>query len=144
MNANMASDINVERTHAFNGSPKRIFQLLADLGSSADAIWPFASQPFMRTAGPLEVGKSEEWHGGVHAVLAELEPEKKIVWKLLNDGMDGTHGFYIEPDGKKTILTHRVTATLDRNGEAMWKRLEDANERQIEGIFEKMIRVLKR
>jgi hypothetical protein len=140
----MASQIDVERSHAFNGSPKRIYQLLCDLGSSADAVWPFASQPFMRTAGPLEVGKSEEWHGGVHGILAELEPETKIVWRFLNDGIDGTHGFYLAVVGKKTQVTHRVTAVLDRNGEALWKRLADANERQVDGIFEKMTRVLKR
>ncbi len=140
----MASQIDVARSHAFTGSPKRIYQLLCDLGSSADAVWPFASQPFMRTAGPLEVGKSEEWHGGVHGILAELEPETKIVWRFLNDGIDGTHGFYLAVVGKKTEVTHRVTASLDRNGEALWKRLADANERQVDGIFEKMTRVLKR
>jgi hypothetical protein len=136
-------DVSYERT--FSGTAKRIFQLLTEMGTSADAIWPFASQPFMRSPGPLTPGQTEEWHLGLHAVLETVEPEKSIVWRIDNEGVDGTHGFSIEQAGKKTTVTHRVVAQLsDTEGRLLWKRLEDGHERAIEGLFDKLTRVLKR
>jgi uncharacterized protein YndB with AHSA1/START domain len=136
-------DVSFSRT--FSGTPKRIFQLLTEMGTSADAIWPFASQPFMRSAGPLVPGQTEEWHLGMHAVLESVEPEKQIVWRIDNDGVDGVHAFILTSEGKKTTLTHRLTGTLsDTEGRLLWKRLEDGHERAIEGLFDKMTRVLKR
>jgi hypothetical protein len=136
-------DVSFDRT--FSGTAKRIFQLLTEMGTSGDAIWPFASQPFMRSAGPLTPGQTEEWHLGLHAVLESVVPEKSIVWRIDNDGVDGTHAFTIEQAGKKTTVTHRVVATLsDTEGRLLWKRLEDGHERAIEGLFDKLTRVLKR
>lgn len=136
-------DVSFERT--FSGTPKRIYQLLADMGTSADAIWPFAAQPFMRTAGPLVPGQTEEWHLGLHAVLESVEPEKSVVWRIDNEGFAGTHGFYLDHEGKKVRVTHRIRAELsDVDGRLLWKRLEDVHQRAIEGLFDKLGRVLKR
>ena len=141
----MPIPLHVEHRRSFGGTRRRIYQLLVELGTSADAIWPFASQPFMRTAGPLEPGKSEEWHSGVHAVLETLDPETAIVWRFINEGFDGTHGFYLEPDAKKTAVVHRIDATLsDTDGRLFWRRLEDVNTRTMEALFDKMERVLRR
>ena len=130
---------------AFSGTPKRIFQLLSDLGTSADAVWPSASQPFMRTAGPLVVGQSEEWHGGVHAVLDQYDDERCIVWRYDMPGVEGTHGFYLSPDKKKTLVQQKIDAVLsDTDGRAFWKRYEDVHEMMIEGLFDKLTKVLKR
>ncbi|MBV8074216.1 MAG: hypothetical protein JO140_02215, partial [Candidatus Eremiobacteraeota bacterium] len=123
----------------------RIFQLLADMGTSADAVWPFASQPFMRSPGPLAPGRTEEWHSGVHAILEEVVPEERIVWKILNDGVAGTHGFYITADGKQTTVTHRIEAELaEPEGRLFWRRFEDVHERTMNALFDKIARVLKR
>ena len=141
----MPIPIDVVMSRTLSGTPRRIFQLLSEMGTSGDAIWPFASQPFMRSAGPLDPGKTEEWHLGVHAVLDEVVPEEKIVWRIDNEGVDGTHGFYLIVDGKKTTITHRVIATLsDQEGRMFWRRIQDQHERAIDGLFEKMTRVLKR
>lgn len=141
----MPIPIDVVMSRTLSGTPRRIFQLLSEMGTSGDAIWPFASQPFMRSAGPLDPGKTEEWHLGVHAVLDEVVPEEKIVWRIDNEGVDGTHGFYLAVDGKKTTITHRVIATLsDQEGRMFWRRIQDQHERAIDGLFEKMTRVLKR
>jgi hypothetical protein len=141
----MPVPIDVTVARSFSGTPKRIFQLLGELGTSADAIWPFPSQPFMRSPGPLTVGQTEEWHLGLHAVLESVEPERAIVWRIDNDGVDGTHAFLLDTDGKKTRLTHAVRATLsDSEGRMLWKRLEDAHQRAIDGLFDKLARVLKR
>jgi len=135
----------VAHQRSFGGTRRRIFQLLSEMGTSGDAIWPFASQPFMRSPGPLEPGKTEEWHSGVHAVLDEVVPEERIVWRILNEGFEGTHGFYLEPDAKKTRVIHRIEATLsDTDGRLFWRRLEDANERAMEALFDKLERVLRR
>jgi hypothetical protein len=136
-------DVSFERT--FSGTPKRIFQLLAEMGTSADAIWPFAAQPFMRSPGPLVPGQTEEWHLGLHAVLETVEPEKRIIWRIDNEGVDGTHGFTILVDGKKSTVRHQIVGSLsDTEGRLLWKRLEDAHERAIEGLFDKLARVLRR
>ena len=141
----MASPVEVVYERTFSGTPRRIYQLLTEMGTSADAIWPFASQPFMRSPGPLEPGKTEEWHSGVHAVLDVAVPEEKIVWRFMNDGFDGTHGFYLESDAKKTVLSHRVDAVVnDNEGRLFWRRLEDSNGRTMEALFDKLERVLKR
>jgi len=141
----MPIPLDFARSRSFSGTPRRIYQLLTEMGTSGDAIWPFASQPFMRSAGPLVPGTTEEWHLGFHSVLDEVVPEQKIVWRIDNEGVDGTHGFYLTPDGKKLKLEHRVVATLsDTEGRMFWKRVQDAHERAIDGLFDKLERVLKR
>ena len=141
----MPTPIDVTHERAFSGTARRIYELLSDMGTSQDRLWPFASQPFMRTAGPLAPGTTEEWHQGVHAVLESAEPEHRIVWRIDNEGVDGTHGFTLTVDGRKVLVQHRLTATLsDTEGRLFWKRYEDTHGRAIEGIFDKLARVLKR
>ncbi len=141
----MPIPLKVEHHRNVGGTRRRIYQLLTEMGTSADAIWPYAAQPFLRSAGPLEPGKTEEWHHGVHAVLDEVVPEERIVWRFRNEGFDGTHGFYLEQNEKKTRVTHRIEATLsDTEGRLFWRRLEDTNERTLEALFDKLERVLKR
>ena len=141
----MPIPLSVKYERVFSGTRRRIYQLLVEMGTSADAIWPFASQPFMRSSGPLEPGRTEEWHGGIHAMLDDAVPEERIVWRVLNDGVDGTHGFYLSDEGKKTKLEHRFEATLsDSEGRMLWRRIEDQHERTLEALFDKMTRVLKR
>jgi hypothetical protein len=141
----MPTTLNVIHQRSLSGTRRRIYQLLTEMGTSADAIWPFASQPFMRSAGPLDPGKTEEWHSGVHAILDEVVPEEKIVWRFLNEGFDGTHGFYLEADAKKTRISHRIDAVVnDVEGRMFWRRLEDSNGRTMEALFDKLERVLRR
>jgi carbon monoxide dehydrogenase subunit G len=141
----MPIPIDVRYSRTFSGTTRRIYQLLSDMGTSGDAIWPFAAQPFMRTSGPLTVGTTEEWHLGMHAILDEVVPEERIVWRIDTEGVAGTHGFFLSHDGKKTVLTHQMVAELsDPEGRLFWRRLQDAHERAIDGLFEKLARVLKR
>ncbi|HTJ25214.1 MAG TPA: hypothetical protein VMA36_03525 [Candidatus Limnocylindria bacterium] len=141
----MPTPIDVTYERAFSGTARRIFQLLTEMGTSQDAIWPFASQPFMRSPGPLTPGTTEEWHQGIHAVLDEVDPEHRIVWRIDVPGVDGTHEFSLEQQGRKVLLRHRISATLsDTEGRLFWKRFEDAHERSITGLFDKLERVLRR
>ena len=133
------------RSRTFHGTKRRIFHLLEEMGTSGDQIWPFASQPFMRSPGPLVPGKTEEWHLGMHATLDEVVPEDRIVWRIENEGFDGTHGFYLTSEGKETTVEYRVEAILtDTDGRLTWRRFEDQFERAIEALFDKLTRVLKR
>lgn len=133
------------RSRTFTGTKRRIFHLLTEMGTSGDQIWPFASQPFMRSPGPLTIGKTEEWHLGIHGVLEEVGPEERIVWRILNEGVDGHHGFYLSSEGKLTTLEYRVEATLsDTDGRLLWRRFEDQFERSTEALFDKINRVLRR
>jgi hypothetical protein len=141
----MPVQLKESRSRTFSGTKRRIFHLLEEMGTSGDQIWPFASQPFMRSPGPLTPERTEEWHLGIHAMLAEVVPEERIVWRFLNEGVDGTHGFYLAAEGKQTRIEYRVEGTLtDTDGRLLWRRLEDAFERSTEALFEKIARVLKR
>jgi hypothetical protein len=133
------------RSRTFGGTRRRIFHLLEEMGTSGDQIWPFASQPFMRSPGPLVPERTEEWHLGIHAVLQEVVPEEHIVWRFLNEGVHGTHGFYLASEGKQTTVEYRVEAELsETDGRLLWRRVEDAFERSTEALFDKLARVLKR
>ena len=143
--ATSTQPLSVTHQRTFTGTKRRIFQLLVDMGTSGDVIWPFASQPFMRSPGPLVLGRTEEWHSGVHAILEEVTPEERIVWRFLNDGVAGTHGFYISADGKQTTVAHRIEAELSEpEGRLFWRRFEDVHERTMNALFDKLARVLKR
>ena len=67
----MPIELHESRSRTFHGTKRRIYHLLEEMGTSGDQIWPFASQPFMRSPGPLVVGKTEEWHLGIHGVLEQ-------------------------------------------------------------------------
>jgi hypothetical protein len=136
-------DVLHERT--VNGTTRRIFELLTELGTSQDRIWPFPSQPFMRSPGPLTPGVTEEWHGGIHAVLDEVEPERRIVWRIDTEGIEGTHAFELQADGRRVTVRHRLQATLDETqGRLLWRRTQDQHDRAMQGMFDKLERVLKR
>ena len=141
----MPIPIDVVHERTVNGTTRRIFELLTELGTSGDRIWPFPSQPFMRSPGPLTPGVTEEWHGGLHAVLETVEPERRIVWKIDTDGVEGTHAFELSADGRRVTVRHHLVATLDdTQGRLLWKRMQDQHERAMEGMFDKLERVLKR
>ena len=141
----MPIELHEVRSRSFHGTKRRIYHLLEEMGTSGDQIWPFASQPFMRSPGPLSPGRTEEWHLGIHAVLEEAVPEERIVWRFQNEGVDGTHGFVVLTAGKETVLEYRVDAVLsDTDGRLLWRRFEDQFERSTEALFDKLARVLKR
>jgi hypothetical protein len=141
----MPNPVEVSHERTFNGTTRRIYQLLTEMGTSADAIWPFASQPFIRSAGPLTPGTTEEWHLGLHGVLDSVEAEKRITWRFDTDGIEGVHEFLLSADGRKVTLRHRLAGTLsDPQGRLLWRRVEEQHERAIEGLFDKLTRVLKR
>ena len=141
----MPIELHETRTRSFHVTKRRIYHLLEEMGTSGDQIWPFASQPFMRSPGPLVPGKTEEWHLGMHGVLEEAAPEERIVWRIKNEGIDGTHAFHLSSEGKQTVLVYRVDAMLsDTDGRLLWRRFEDQFERSTEALFDKLARVLKR
>ncbi|MFY9720506.1 MAG: hypothetical protein WAK16_12775 [Candidatus Cybelea sp.] len=141
----MPIELHELRSRSFHGTKRRMYHLLEEMGTSGDQIWPFASQPFMRSPGPLVPGRTEEWHLGIHSILEEAVHEERIVWRFQNDGFDGTHGFYLVTNGKETQLEYRVNAMLsDTDGRLLWRRFEDQFERSTEGLFDKLARVLKR
>lgn len=141
----MPIELHESRSRSFHGTKRRIYHLLEEMGTSGDQIWPFASQPFMRSPGPLAPGKTEEWHMGMHGVLEEAAPEERIVWRIRNDGIDGTHGYHLATEGKQTVLLYRIDAMLsDTDGRLLWRRFEDQFERSTEALFDKLARVLKR
>ena len=99
----MPIELHESRSRTFHGTKRRIFHLLEEMGTSGDQIWPFASQPFMRSPGPLTPGRPKSGIWGFTAILDEVTPEEQIVWRIQNDGVDGTHGFYLESEGKETF-----------------------------------------
>ncbi len=141
----MPIELHESRSRTFHGTKRRIYHLLEEMGTSGDQIWPFASQPFMRSPGPLVPGKTEEWHLGIHGVLEEAVPEERIIWRIQNEGVAGTHGFVLSSEGKETVLDYRIDAVLsDTDGRLLWRRYEDHYDRSSEALFDKLARVLRR
>ena len=66
------------------------------------------------------------------------------MWRVDTPGIDGTHGFELVPDGKRVVVRHRVAAALSGEGVPLWRRLEEAHGRAIDGLFDKLARVLRR
>jgi len=132
------------RSRTFHGTKRRIFHLLEEMGTSAtDLAVRFSTlHAFARTSDARQ-------DGGVaprHACRSRRgRSEDRIVWRIENEGFDGTHGFYLTSEGKETTVEYRVEAILsDTDGRLTWRRFEDQFERAIEALFDKLTRVLKR
>ena len=118
-----------------------VFRALEAVGTEDDRIWPAPSIPFERTAGPLRVGVTRERHGIIRAVLDELEPNRKLVWRADLPFMKGTHGFEITETTTGCHVEHvldghvawwfapvwilKVRAIHDRILERLLERLEN-------------------
>ena len=90
-------------------------------------------------------GTTEEWHLGLHAILDGVEPERRVTWRFDTDGIEGIHEFTLEQQGRRVILRHRFASMLsDTQGRLLWRRVEEQHERAINGLFDKLARVLKR
>ena len=140
----MPIELHELRSRSFHGTKRRIYHLLEEMGTSGDQIWPFASQPFMRSPGPLTRAEPKNGISACTAMLEEAVPEDRIVWRFRNEGLDGTHGFYLSSEGKETLLQYRVDAMLsDTDGRLLWRRFEDQFERSTEALFDKLARVLQ-
>lgn len=83
-----------------------VFAALAAVGTEGDQLWPVPSMPFERTPGPLRVGTTKERHGIIRAVLDELEPNRKLVWRADQPFIWGTHGFEITEVDQGCHVSH--------------------------------------
>jgi len=89
-----------------------VFRALAAVGTEDDRIWPAPSMPFERTPGPLRVGETRERHGIIRAVLDELDPDRRLVWRADQRFMKGTHGFEITETATGCRVVHVLEGDL--------------------------------
>jgi len=91
---------------------EEVFDSLARLGTPDDSLWPAPSMPFQRTPGPLAVGVTRESHGIIRAVLDELDPGHKLVWRADQAFLKGTHGFQVTSTLTGCEVEHVLDADL--------------------------------
>lgn len=89
-----------------------VFADLEKIGTDDDRVWPAPSIPFVRTAGPLRVGETKERHGTIRAVLADVRPNRAIIWRIDQPFLQGTHGFEIEETPGGCRVVHTLVAKL--------------------------------
>ena len=119
---------------------KSVFQLLENMGTENDRIWPSQQIPFRRTRGEMKIGFTKESHGIIKAVLSEYKKNDRIVWSADLPSLKGTHGFYLEAIGEnETKITHFLSAMLSWWFWPLWYlKIEKIHNRIIEGIFDKI------
>ena len=101
-----------EHVRSIPRPPQEIFDALVRVGTDDDSVWPAPSIPFKRTPGPLRVGQTKERHGIIRAVLGELDPCKKMVWRADLSFLKGTHGFEITETSSGCDVAHVLDAKL--------------------------------
>ncbi len=105
--------VEVEHHRVVERSVGDVFASLAALGTPGDTLWPAPSMPFVRSEGPLEVGVTKERHGIIRAVLDDLAPNQRIIWRATVSFLEGTHGFRVrELSSTSTRVSHELDVDL--------------------------------
>lgn len=133
--------MHVHNKHArtFSRPAEEVFGSLAELGTPADALWPAPSIPFERTPGPLRVGFTRESHGIIHAVLDELEPGRRVVWRADQPFLKGTHGFEVTPTAAGCYVEHVLDADLAWWFVPVWGvKVRAVHDRIVERLFDRI------
>lgn len=101
-----------EHARSISRSALEVFDALEGVGTENDQIWPAPSIPFERTPGPLRVGVTHERHGIIQGVLDELDRDRRLVWRLDQRFVKGTHGFEIRETATGCHVSHVLDAEL--------------------------------
>jgi hypothetical protein len=116
-----------------------VFSALAAVGTDDDRIWPAPSMPFERTPGPLRVGETRERHGIIRAVLDELEPGRRLVWRADQSFMKGTHGFEITDTATGCRVEHVLDGKLAWWFVPVWVlRVRSIHDRILERLLQRL------
>jgi len=116
-----------------------VFDSLAELGTSTDSLWPAPSMPFERTPGPLTVGVTYESHGIIRAVLDELDPGRRLVWRADQSFLKGTHGFQVTPTATGCELEHVLEADLAWWFAPVWRlKVRAIHDRIVERLLDRV------
>ena len=90
---------------------RRAGELLADLGTKRDRIWPRRNWPAMRLDAPKEKG-GRGGHGPIRYHVSEYVPGHRVAFhfedRQLSRGLDGVHYFELEETGKNEITARHV------------------------------------
>ena len=114
MFATTGGAMHIKNTHvrSIPRSPHEVFADLERMGTDGDTIWPSSSITFERTPGPLRVGKTNERHGIIRAVLDEVTPDRRLRWRAEQSFIRGTHGFEVIETSTGSDVAHTLDAKL--------------------------------
>ncbi|WP_454793067.1 hypothetical protein [Mycolicibacterium lutetiense] len=91
-----------------------VWELLAELGSEGDIVWPSRNWPSMKLDAPLRVGASGG-HGAVRYQCTALVPRRLIEFTFDSIGgrpLDGHHAFEILERSGGVLLRHTIDAQV--------------------------------
>lgn len=107
-------------------SIEQVGELLGELCSPSDRLWPDELWPLKRLDGPLEHGVIFG-HGPVRYRLAEFLPGKKITFVFvtprigITSGLNGRHLFSVrQSSDSSVILRHEIDAQLSGPALIIW------------------------
>jgi hypothetical protein len=107
-----------ERTVAM--SAEEAGRLLDGLASPNDRLWPAERWPEMRFDRGLVVG-ARGGHGPIRYEVVGLEPGRRVRFRFREmRGLDGEHGFEIEPAGPGAAVLRHVVDAEARGPIALW------------------------
>lgn len=117
-----------------------VFEELAALGTAGDRLWPVPGMPFRRTEGPMRVGVTRERHGGIRAVLEAFSIDQRIVWRVNQSALRGTHAFEVRDLGDgSTLVRHEVRARLSWwFAPVWWFRIAALHDRILEALLDRL------
>jgi hypothetical protein len=91
--------------------PEAVGELIGDLGSERDVLWPVDKWPTapLEFDRPLGVG-ADGGHGWIRYRVSAFEPGRRLQFTFAPGiGIEGTHEFVVEPAGSgRTVLIHRL------------------------------------
>lgn len=133
--------MHIRNTHArqVGRSASEVFAALESVGAEGDTIWPIPSMPFERTPGPLRVGETRERHGIIRGVLAELQTDRRLVWRADQSFLKGTHGFEITETPGGCQVTHVLDADVAWWFVPIWiLKVRPIHDRILERLLERL------
>src|SRR5688572_30624625 len=107
-----------ERTFDFPAD--KVGALIDTLASPKDRLWPNGLWPRMEFDRPLGVG-AVGGHGPIRYSVEEYRPGRSVKFRFSGPrGFDGYHGFFVVPDGARTILRHTLEMTTHGPALVSW------------------------
>ena len=95
-------------------------ELLKDLASDNDKIWPCERWPAMRFRDGLKV-KSKGGHGPIRYTITDYKPSEFIEFTFRKPtGFHGTHSFKFLPIEGKTEVIHKIDMSTSGSGTLLW------------------------
>lgn len=121
-------------------APERVGAVLDTLGGDEDRLWPIDRWPAMpfELDGRLAVG-ARAGHGPIRYMVEAYEPGRRLIFRFASGlGLDGTHGFEVEPlAADRSRLTHTLDCAVKPKLLALWPVVRGYHDALLEDVLDR-------